>query len=523
MMAQRHGRLRPFAYGTTYFWLSLAFLLLLSACGGAEEPLTGEVVTVTRGDLAASASASGQVQAAREATLSLLTPGVVHQVTVRVGDVVTEGQLLASLDTFALELGVANAAQNVAVREAQLAQLLVGSTAEEISAAQAAVASAQANLDALLAGPRSEEITAAEADVFAAQAAVVASAAQAADAQSGPSAAQLEAARAQLLAAEYQLEQAQAANDRIAVEQTHTPLVNAQEALAVAQANYNALLAGADPNTVRVGQAEVSSATAQRDRAQAALDSLLAGATEAQISAAELQIAQAEAQLDSLLNLRNEEPVRVAEAQLIQAELALADAQEQLAKAQIIAPFDGVVTAVYIREGELASGRAIDVMDTTSLQVVLNIDEVDIALISEGQAATLRLETWPDTLIPSTVGSIAPAGSNTTTGLVNYQARLNLDTTLPVRVGMTANAILTTAERTAVLLVPNRAITANRQTGQFFVYKVIGQNEDGSYLTEEVEVRVGLRDGQQTELLEGVTEGEELLISRAVQGFGPGQ
>ena len=515
-MLPRHGRSRPFL-------ILLTLLALLAACGG-EPPQTGEVVTVQRGNLAATASASGQVQAAREATLSLQTAGVVQEVAVRVGDVVQEGQLLARLDTFALEMNVANAQQNVLVRQAQLAQLLVGSTAEDLTAAEAAVASAQANLGTLLAGPRLEEIAAAEADVLSAQAAVAAAGAQAANAQSGPTAAQLEAARAQLLAAEYQLEQAQAANDRIAVEQTHTPLVNAQQALEVAQANYNTLLRGADPNTVRLSQADVSSATAQRDRAQATLDNLLAGPTEAQIKAAELQLAQAQSQLDSLLNIRNDEQVRIAEAQLAQAELALADAEEQLAKARIIAPFDGVVTAVYIREGELASGRALDVMDTSSLQVVLNIDEVDIPLIREGQQTTLRLEAWPDNLIPSTVQSIAPAGTNTNTGLVNYQARLSLQTDLAVRVGMTANATLTTAERNDVLLVPNRAITANRQTGQFFVNKIIGQTENGAYDTIQVEITVGLRDGRNTEVLSGVAAGDQLLIiSRAIQGFGPAQ
>lgn len=516
MEKDRHGR----------FWLMakkalLATLVALAVvgCGGNAPVQTGEVVTAFTGDLSASATASGQVQASREATLSFPTPGIVAAVHVRVGDVVQEGEVLAELDTTARAISVATAEQTVLVRQAQLDQLLAGSNAADIAAAQAGVASAQANLDTLLAGPRPEEITAAEADLRAAQAAVAATAAQLNSTQDSVSDAELEAARAQLVAAEYQLAQAQEINDRIAVQQTDIPLQNARNALEVAQANFDSLQAGPDINSVRIAQADVSSASAQSARAQNALDSLLAGPTEAEITAAQLQLAQAQANLDALLNSTTDPQVRIAQAELQQAQLQLADAQEQLEKGRITAPFAGVVTAVYINEGELASGRALDVVDTNSYEVILNIDEADIGIITIGQPATILLEAWPNDTITSQVRSIAPSGTNGTTGLVSYQARLTLETELPVRVGMTANATLVTAERTNVLLVPNRAITANRQTGQYFVTRKTGETT-----SEQVEITIGLRDETATQVLSGLQAGDELIIGNTdAAGFGPGQ
>jgi multidrug efflux pump subunit AcrA (membrane-fusion protein) len=72
---------------------------------------------------------------------------------------------------------------------------------------------------------------------------------------------------------------------------------------------------------------------------------------------------------------------------------------------------------------------------------------------------------------------------------------------------MTANADLLTAERTDVLLVPNRAITADRETDTYYVDRI-----DGDQI-EQTEVVIGLRDSQYTEIVEGLQEGDEVSLA----------
>jgi multidrug efflux pump subunit AcrA (membrane-fusion protein) len=99
---------------------------------------------------------------------------------------------------------------------------------------------------------------------------------------------------------------------------------------------------------------------------------------------------------------------------------------------------------------------------------------------------------------------------------------------------MTANARLITAEHENALLVPNAAITADREAGTFTVNLVTGESERPGSLrgnlpsiptTEKVEVAIGLKDGQYTQVLSGLSAGDEVIIGEIVApvfSFGPG-
>ena len=120
---------------------------------------------------------------------------------------------------------------------------------------------------------------------------------------------------------------------------------------------------------------------------------------------------------------------------------------------------------------------------------------------------------------------IAPAAVADRSGLVSYEVSLSLaETALPVRAGMTASARMITARRDEVLLVPNRAIIADRQTGAFYVDLLVpgGEEEDGERV-ERVEVSVGLRDDEHTQITGGLEAGDRVRIGavRADLPFGP--
>lgn len=495
---------------------------------GAQEEL-GETAVAFIGDLTESATASGQVVARREATLSLAMSGVVTRLPVSVGDAVKAGDLLVQLETAPLERALRSAEIDVTIAQAELAELLADASAEDVAAASAAVASAQARLDELVAGPTATEIAASEAGV------------KVAEANMRSAAGKLQAARqvssADILAAETDLEaaleQQESArniwirlaqcepdasgghsctaedNDRMRQINQNVERANAQVALARARLDE---LRYPDANNLAVAQANLDSATAQYDAAVARHEAFLRGASAAEIAAADADLASAQASLDTLLAGPLENDVSVYEIRLAQAETGLREAQNNLERATLLAPFDGVVTAVFVSQGEHASGPAVRLLDGGSLEVVLNVDEIDVGRLAVGQPASLWLETWPEVEISSSIMAVAPAASGDASGIVSYEVFLPLqDTGLPILQGMTANASLVTANLKDVLLVPSAALTADREKGTYAV-NVVHRGDGGEIEVTPVDVTIGFRDRQHTQITSGLVEGDEVLM-----------
>jgi HlyD family secretion protein len=507
----------------------------------------GQTVTAFVGDLSAGATASGRLLPQREAQLALGVAGQVEAVYVEVGDEVQTGDVLIQLEASSLERTVRTAEQNLAVQEANLAELLQGASDEDIAVAEASLDSAKASLanaqaglisakSALTKAELSRDALAdadvtAEANLKSARAALSSAQAQLAALLEGADADTVEQARLNWEQAKNSLWNAQLERDALngrrgtpnyVRKQMEANVANAEIAVRVAEINYLQAQEGATDEAVAAARATVASAEAQVTNAQAGLDDIddqIAQAEAAVVQAeagmlqaeagvlqAEAAVSQAEANLATLLAGASEEKIAIAEAQVAQARISLEDAQDNLAKAALRAPFDGVVTDVSVAVGEWASGLAVELVDTGSLEVVLDMDEIDIGAVAVGQPAVVTLEAWLDEELTGQVVSIAPK-AKVQSEIVTYQVHLRFQAgDLPVLTGMTANAELITANRENVLLVPNRAITADRQAGKYYVTRVEGQE------TVQVEVTIGLRDKNHTEVTSGLEAGDKLVI-----------
>ncbi|MFZ1397654.1 MAG: hypothetical protein WAS33_12180, partial [Candidatus Promineifilaceae bacterium] len=119
--------------------LALALLALVQGqrSAAAQEPQTGDIVTAFVGDLSASATASGNIEAGQLAELALLRGGTVADIYVAVGDSVAESEPLLQLETAVLQRDVANAEQAVVIQETNLATLQEPATAADLAAAEA--------------------------------------------------------------------------------------------------------------------------------------------------------------------------------------------------------------------------------------------------------------------------------------------------------------------------------------------------------------------------------------------------
>jgi RND family efflux transporter MFP subunit len=539
MQRSRYGnRVESHAKSRRVFWLSL--VVVVAAAGGlggyylrqrSVDPAPDQVVTAFVGDLTTRTSTRGQVLSQRQANLTLGIAGRVEHIFVQIGDGVETGDVLVQLEAGALERAVRSAEQNLAIQEAKLAELRKGASAEDMAIAEAAVDSAKARLGLLQAGARSEEIAAAEANLRAAQAMVWSAVEQRNQIVAGATGAEITAAEAQVADALAQQKTAMSLHDwtmecytttdsetgkkkrkcpRLGApeENARYRLHVADEALEAAQTQLDLLLAGPPEEQANIANANVSAAVGQRDAAQAQLDLLRAGSSTYQIAIAEADVAQAEAGLVALTAGVSDEQLIIAEAQVEQARIALEEALDNLANAALVSPFDGVVTAVYVSIGEFASGPVVEVVDLNSLEVVVNVYEEDVGAIDIGQAAVLNLQAWPNEDLTGKVVSISPKSSPGDT--VTYQVHLSLDVVrennLPIRPGMSATAELVTSDRENVLLVPNIAIIADRETSTFYV----NLWEDRRVIRREVEI--GLRDSRYTEIISGLEANDELFI-----------
>lgn len=441
-----------------------------------EETLTA---VVERGALLVTVSASGSVEPEAQVALSFDGPGQVTGVLVEVGDAVQAGDPLAQVDSEQLAL--------------------------QVQQAEAALEAAQAQLALLKAGARPEEVAAAEAGLQAAQAQVSGAAATRDQLEAGPTAAQIASVEAQVASVMAQQKIAQDTHDQTMQcftvtmpdgkkkeicpalgtpeEQARYGLHAADEALAAAQTQLDELLAGADADQIRATRSNVWAATAQRDAAQAQLDLLQAGASGEQIAAAEAQVAQAQAALDM--------------------------AELTLERATLRAPFDGVVAAVNVTAGQIAGGGmpAITLVDGSRFHVDVDVDEVDVAKLTEGQPVEVTLDALPDAVLSGTVERIAPAAGMASPGVVSYAMTIVLDPTdTSVRAGMSANATVTVEELTGVLLIPTWVVRVDRHTGQTYVQRRVGGQ------TEQVDIQLGVRGSGIVQALSGLEEGDVLVL-----------
>lgn len=436
----------------------------VSARRAAAQAIGEETAVVTRGTLRVTVGGSGSLSPEDEVALSFRSGGRVAEVLVEVGDVVRAGDVLARLDD-------ADARQAVAQAELSVEQAQANLDSARI---EAEAGLAQANLEAAQAGYE-------EASTMAAHASD-----------------QLTSARVNLAQARDQLARAQEDYDRAwdpardwelnvpfrktalenEREATRRALENAQYNLEVAQASYNLAVAG-------LGDSSVQSARVQVVNAQVALD-------------------------------KQPLQIRLLEIALAQAQLQLESARRTLEETVLVAPIDGTVTALNVREGEMAGGGqpAVVLSDLATLVVDISLDETDVADVGLGQQAIVTLDAFPGAEITGTVTAIAPV-AQVQSGVVLYPVTVRLaPTDLPIRGGMTADVEIVTASRENVLLVPLRAIQS--ADGETFVLR------RGSGGFERVPVTLGLTNDVEVEITTGLSEGDVVSVVAAPAQSTPG-
>jgi HlyD family secretion protein len=442
-------------------FVGLAAIITLTACrGGAGSQTLLREGEVTRGTIEETVSATGEIAPRNIVNLSFAQAGEVSAILVAAGEAVSEGEALATLDTERLQIAVQQAESAVQMQELLLERLTAPPSDAQIAQAQAGVSTAWANYNRVAEGADPEQVQIA------------------------------------------QLEYEQA---------WQTYLDTDAEWRATPRQFY--------PGDVLLQfEAGVHQAATAAEIARLQLEQARADPDTYALQAAWAQVAQAQAQLDGLLAGPTEDEVRQAEIGVEQAQIGLERAQEDLEGATLRAPSDGVVAEVNLHIGELPppTTPAIVFIDNGLFHINVEVDEIDVVLVALEQPVRIMLDALPNTVLTGTVTDIAPAAS-ASAGVVTYTVQIELDPTdAPLRSGLTATADIVVERAEDVLVVPNWAIRYDRESGQAFA-SVLTERGD----LEEVPVTLGLRGDTQSQVLDGLEEGDHVAVSLARESFGP--
>jgi HlyD family secretion protein len=174
-------------------------------------------------------------------------------------------------------------------------------------------------------------------------------------------------------------------------------------------------------------------------------------------SAAELDAARATAE-------RGRAEVASAEAAAGQARATLSTQRTDLSKTAIRSPIDGIVLKRTIEPGQtVAASLQAPILftlaeDLTRMELLVSVDEADIAAVAEGQTAKFAVDAWPGERFDATVAQVR-FGADALEGVVTYGVLLRVENPeRRLRPGMTATAEVEVKRIADALLVPNAAL-----------------------------------------------------------------
>lgn len=440
--------------------LVAAVLIFNSVSGGQAQDLANlQTVPVERGNLTASIGATGTVRAQQSATLVWGTSGKVEAVNAEVGDPVGADEVLASLELASLPQNVILAFLDLETAEDAVA-LEIANTGKALAEAQNALEDAERVL--------------------------------------------------------YNLEHP---GKQVDIDQAWANLVLAQDQLDKAREDYEPYAGKPENNLTRANYLlRFTEAQKEYDSALRIYNSYSGTANETDIAIARGQVQLAEGQL--VIAQRNyENALKAADPSFTSsAEAQLAAAQATVDLSSIKAPFAGIVTDAFPKEGDQVSAgmTAFQVDDLSHLLVDVQVSEVDINHVQVGQAAVITLDAAPEREYAGIVASVALSGT-VESGVVNFRVTVEVsDADDFVRPGLTAAINIVTTELEDVLLVPNRAVRV--QDGARVVYVL----RNGA-LTP-VEITLGASSETYSEIVSGeIQEGDTIVLNPPIPSFDPSQ
>jgi HlyD family secretion protein len=213
--------------------------------------------------------------------------------------------------------------------------------------------------------------------------------------------------------------------------------------------------------------------------------------------------------------------VSAAKAQVQQTRAALDYAENNLRYTRITSPVDGTVISRNVDVGQTVAASFQTptlfniAQDLTKMQIDANIDEADIGKIKVDQPVEFTVDAYPDETFMGKVFVIRNAPI-TVQNVVTYDVVIQVDNvSLKLKPGMTANVAIVLEAKKNVLCIPNAALRFKPEGKEQDIKGLKGAGvwvlKDGNL--ERVEVKTGISDGNNTEMIEGpLNENQEVVV-----------
>ena len=191
------------------------------------------------------------------------------------------------------------------------------------------------------------------------------------------------------------------------------------------------------------------------------------------------------------------------------------------ANTNVLAQISGTILEIPVREGDQViesnnfnAGITIaTVADMTKMIFEGQVDETEVSKLAEGSEIKVILGALEKDEFEAKLTFVAPKGIELG-GAVQFKikADVKIPESVNVRAGYSANAIMSIGQKENILCINESLLQFNRITDKPFVEI---QNENGSFITKEVEV--GISDGINVEILKGVKEGEKIKVWNSIE------
>ncbi len=221
-------------------------------------------------------------------------------------------------------------------------------------------------------------------------------------------------------------------------------------------------------------------------------------------------------------------------ASVVGLEITLKNAQKDLDYTSIVAPMDGIIINVAVDEGQTVNANQntptiVRIANLDQMEIRMEIAEADVNKVKIGTEVGFAVLSDPDKIYHAKISSIDPADteisdsssnsnssslSSSSSNAIYYYAKFfvaNEDNFL--RIGMSIQNEIIVAQAKNVLAVPTYAIK-NDKNGYF-----VEVLEDKKPLKKYI--KLGLKDSLNTEILEGLSENEELILSSSADDLAP--
>lgn len=279
-----------------------------------------------------------------------------------------------------------------------------------------------------------------------------------------------------------------------------------KQKLAEAKQAYDALLASPDAT-----EESKEAAKSGVDAAQESLNAANQTAISAQQALDDANTNRTKSNADSLDAVTNSKLSAQNSEQ--SANQAVTQAKDQLAKATVKAPADGVVTAVNVKVGDTYTGGVmIVIQDVSGYKVSATLDQYDISDVVSGMNAVIKTDTTGDEEMTGSVTFVSPTPADTssnnvtsatTTTSTGYPIEISIDHPSDrLRIGMNAKVTIELTSVKNVLTVPANAVQQD-ENGDMYVE--VATDADGDQVADndekkKVKITQGLNNGYYVEI-----------------------